>query len=57
MLEEYRPKIVYIKCIHNTIAAAISPLEYDPSVNQTVESYHTTKVKKGAQNAVRDKAE
>ncbi len=46
LLEEYGPKIVYIKGIHNTVAEAISQLEYDPSVNQTPESYHMTKVKK-----------
>jgi hypothetical protein len=45
LLEEYRPKIVYIKGIHNTIADAVSWLEYDPSVNQTAERYHTTKVR------------
>ncbi len=45
MLEEYRPKIVYIKGIHNTVADAVSRLEYDPSVNQTAESFHTTKVR------------
>ena len=28
ILEEYGPEIVYIKGIHNTIADAISPLEY-----------------------------
>jgi hypothetical protein len=44
-LEEYRPKIVYIKCIHNTIANTISWLEYDPSVNQIAEKYHMTKVR------------
>jgi hypothetical protein len=33
LLEEYGPKIVYIKGIHNTIADAISRFEYDPSVN------------------------
>jgi hypothetical protein len=33
LLEEYGPKIVYIKGIHNTMADAISQLEYDPSVN------------------------
>ncbi len=33
LLEEYGPKIVYIKGIHNTIANAIS--QYDPSTNQT----------------------
>jgi hypothetical protein len=31
LLEEYGPKIVYIKCIHNTIADTISQLEYDPA--------------------------
>ncbi len=46
LLEEYGPKIVYIKGIHNTIADAISRLEYDPSVNQTAENYHMMKVKK-----------
>ncbi len=33
LLEEYGPEIVYIKGIHNTVADAISWLEYDPSVN------------------------
>jgi hypothetical protein len=33
LLEEYGPEIVYIKGIHNTIADAISRLEYDPRVN------------------------
>jgi hypothetical protein len=33
LLEEYGPDIVYIKGIHNTVADAISLLEYDPSVN------------------------
>jgi hypothetical protein len=33
LLEEYEPEIVYIKGTHNTIADAISWLEYDPSVN------------------------
>ena len=32
-LQEYGPKIVYIIGIHNTLADAISRLEYDPSVN------------------------
>ncbi len=43
MLEEYGPEIVYIKGIHNTMADAVSRLEYDPSVNKTAESFHTTK--------------
>ncbi len=33
LLEEYGPKIVYIKGIHNTIADAVLWLEYDPGVN------------------------
>ncbi len=45
LLEEYRPKIVYIKGIHNTDADAVSRLEYYPSVNQTAESFHMTKVR------------
>jgi hypothetical protein len=46
LLEEYGPKIVYIKGIHNTVADAISRLEYDPSINQTAENYHLTKVRR-----------
>jgi hypothetical protein len=46
LLEEYGPKIVYIKSIHNTVADAISQLEYDPSINCPAENYHLTKVKK-----------
>ncbi len=45
MLEEYGPKIIYIKGIHYTVADAVSRLEYDPSVNQKAESFHTTKVR------------
>jgi hypothetical protein len=33
LLEEYGPKIVFIKGIHITVADAVSWLEYDPSVN------------------------
>jgi hypothetical protein len=33
LLEEYDPEIVYIKGIHNTVADAISCLDYDPLVN------------------------
>jgi hypothetical protein len=45
LLEEYGPKIVYIKGIHNTVADAVSPLEYDPRVNQTAKKFHMTKVR------------
>ncbi len=45
LLEEYGLKVVYIKGIYNTVADAISRLEFDPSVNQTAESYFMTKVK------------
>jgi hypothetical protein len=46
LLEEYGPKIVHIKGIHNTVADAISQIEYDPSVNQTAENYHLTIVRR-----------
>ncbi len=45
LLDEYRPEIAYIKGIHNTVADAVSRLEYDPSVNKTAESFHMTKVR------------
>jgi hypothetical protein len=45
LLEEYGPKIVYIKGIHNTMADVFLQLEYDPSVNKTAESFHMTKVR------------
>ena len=53
LLEEYGPEIVYIKGIHNTVADAISRLEYDPSVNKTAESYLMTKVKGNSQSVQR----
>ena len=40
-LEEYNPKIIYIKGVDNTVADAISRLEYDPSVN--VKNVHWSK--------------
>ncbi len=45
LLEEYGPKTVYIKGIHNNIADAVSRLEYDPSINQTAKSFYMTKVR------------
>ncbi len=40
LLEEYAPEIIYIKGIHNTVADAISRLEYDPKLNITNEYTH-----------------
>ena len=45
IVRRVRAEIVYIKGIHNTVADAISRLEYDPSVNKTAENYSMTKVK------------
>ncbi len=45
LLVEYGPEIVYIKGTHNTMADAVLWLEYDPSVNQTAESFYMTKVR------------
>ena len=33
LLEEYGPEIIYIKGVDNTVADALSRLEYDPSRN------------------------
>jgi hypothetical protein len=54
LLEEYGPEIIYIKGIHNTIADAVSRLEYDPSINRTAET--STRQKSGTNKAVRDNA-
>jgi hypothetical protein len=53
LLEEYGPEIVYIRGIHNTVADAISRLEYDLGVNRTAESYFTKKVNKKAKSSQR----
>jgi hypothetical protein len=45
LLEEYGPKIVYIKGIHNTVADAVLQLEHDSSANRTAKSFHTMKVR------------
>jgi len=33
LLEEYDPEIIHIKGIHNTVADAISRLDYSPAQN------------------------
>ncbi len=45
LLEEYAPEIIYIKGIHNTVADAISWLDYDPKLNSTNEYNHTMHVR------------
>jgi hypothetical protein len=40
LLEEYGPEIVWIKGIHNTVADALSRLDYDPTKNTSVISHH-----------------
>ncbi len=44
LLEEYAPKIIYIKGIQNTVADAISRLDYDPKLNSTNEYNHAMHV-------------
>ncbi len=43
-LRRYAPEIIYIKRIHNTVADAISRLDYDPKLNTTNEYNHATHV-------------
>ena len=33
LLEKHGPELIYIKGIHNTVADAISRLEYNPKLN------------------------
>ncbi len=40
LLEEYALEIIDIKGIHNTVADAISQLDYDPKLNSTNEYNH-----------------
>jgi hypothetical protein len=35
LLEEYAPKVIYIKGNHNKVADAILQLDYDPKLNKT----------------------
>ncbi len=44
LLEEYAPEIIYTKWTHNTVADAISRLDYDPKLNSTNEYKHATHV-------------
>jgi hypothetical protein len=44
-----------MKGIHNTVADANSRVGYDPSVNQTAQSYCMTKVNKNSKKSVREK--
>jgi hypothetical protein len=39
-MEEYAPKIIYIKGIHNTLADGILQLEYDLKLNTTNDYTH-----------------
>ncbi len=55
LLEEYWAEIVYIKGIHNTVAGAVSRLEYDHSINQIAESYHVKKVKWSSKHSQRQR--
>jgi len=50
LLEEYGPKVVYIKGIHNTVADAISRLEYYPAANPDRLSYHMSRVQTRVEN-------
>ncbi len=42
LLEEFAPEIVYIKGIHNSVADAISRLDYNPKVNPNSEFNYST---------------
>ncbi len=42
LLEEFAPEIAYIKGIHNTVADAISWLDYNPEVNPASEFNYST---------------
>jgi hypothetical protein len=44
LLEEYASEIIHIKGIHNTVADAITQLDYDPKLNSTNEYNHAMHV-------------
>ncbi len=52
LLEEYSPKIIYIKGIHNTVADAILQLKYDPNLNKTNEYTHAMLVVEPGESSV-----
>ncbi len=41
-MEEYAPEIIYMKGIHNSVADAVSQLEYNPKLNTTNNYTHAT---------------
>ena len=41
VLEEYGPEIIYIKGVHNTVADAISRLDYNPKINPSQDQNQT----------------
>jgi len=47
----FAPEIIYIKGIHNTVADAISWLEYDPKLNSTNEYNHATHARSANEEA------
>jgi hypothetical protein len=54
LLEEFAPEIVYIKGIHNSVADAISQLDYNPEVNPTSKfNYYTFGVPVKEETAVK----
>ncbi len=41
-MEEYAPKTIYIKGIHNTVSDSISQIDNDPKLNKTNDYTHAT---------------
>ncbi len=42
LLEEYAPKIIHIKGVHNTVGDAILQLDNDPKLSKTNKYFHAT---------------
>jgi hypothetical protein len=54
LLEKFAPEIVYIKGIHNSVADAISQLDYNPEVNPISEfNYYTIGVPAKGETAIK----